>query len=229
IITMVPKSEHSRGVCESILPALGPGKIYIDMSTISPDVSVAISEKVKATGAQFADCPVVKSRPAALKGELGIYAGCDEELFPAIEPVLRYMGSTVLYMGKNGMGLVMKLCHNTLVAQIQNGVNETLALANRFGIDAYRFHEAVVCGGAQNFYLDAQYENLAKEDWTTAFSIENMHKDLGLTLDLAAARGAKLPGAQNAKRVYDLAMERGFASSDFRTTFRVVREENEKA
>ncbi|MCR5041257.1 MAG: NAD(P)-dependent oxidoreductase, partial [Clostridia bacterium] len=152
IITMVPKSEHSRGVCESILPALGPGKIYIDMSTISPDVSVEISEKVKSTGAQFADCPVVKSRPAALKGELGIYAGCDEELFPVIEPVLRYMGTTVIYMGKNGMGLVMKLCHNTLVAQIQNGVNETLALANRFGIDAYRFHEAVVCGGAQNFY-----------------------------------------------------------------------------
>lgn len=81
IITMVPKSEHSRSVYEAVLPALGCTKTCIDMSTIDPVVSVEISETVKAAGARFADAPVVKSRPAAESGTLGIYVGSDEETF----------------------------------------------------------------------------------------------------------------------------------------------------
>ena len=73
VITMVPKSEHLTAVYEEILPVFGPGKIGIDMSTIDPGVSVEISRDVKATGAEFIDAPVVKSKPAAIEGTLGIW------------------------------------------------------------------------------------------------------------------------------------------------------------
>ena len=135
IISMVPKSEHSRSVYTGILPELKEGKICIDMSTIDPSVSVEIAEMVKKTGADFADAPVVKSRPAAEAGKLGIYVGCEEKLFDRILPVLSYMGENVIRMGENGKGLVMKICHNALVSQIQNGVNETSTLAAAAGID----------------------------------------------------------------------------------------------
>ena len=84
LISMVPKSEHSKAVYGEALPAMGPDKICIDMSTIDPSVSMQIAKEIKATGAQFADAPVVKSKPAAIAGELGILVGCDEELFPQI-------------------------------------------------------------------------------------------------------------------------------------------------
>lgn len=222
IITMVPKSEHSRAVYEEILPVLKKGKICIDMSTIDPDVSVEISKLVKNTGADFADAPVVKSRPAAESGTLGIYVGSQEDTFEKIRPILAYMGSNIIRMGKNGMGLVMKICHNTLVAQIQNGVNETLALARKEGISVDDFAAAISYGGGQNFYLDGQAQNIKNENWTTAFSFENMHKDLGICERLSKESGFAMPGMENAKRVYDEGMKKGLGKEDFRATYKVV-------
>ena len=91
-ISMVPRSEHSRAVYTGILPALKAGKTCIDMSTIDPAVSVEISEMVKATGAEFIDAPVVKSKPAAIAGKLGIYVGGSEEAYEKMRPILLYMG-----------------------------------------------------------------------------------------------------------------------------------------
>ena len=106
---------------------------------------------------------------------VGVQSGderCKKELFEKIKPILEYVGCTIIYMGENGKGISAKICHNTLVAQIQNGVNETLCLAQKLGISIDNFADAVAAGGAQNFYMNAQREKLKNEDWTTAFSME---------------------------------------------------------
>ncbi len=223
IISMVPKSEHSVSVYDEVQKVSGKGKICIDMSTIDPSVSVEISRKIKATGAQFADAPVVKSKPAAIAGTLGIYVGCDPELFETIRPILLYMGENVMRMGENGKGLVMKICHNALVSQIQNGVNETSTLAEKNGIDILTFAKAISFGGGQNFYLDSKKDSISRGDFTTAFSVENEHKDIGICLELAKESGLQMPGQENAKRVYDQAMRQGLAKEDFSATVKVVR------
>ena len=225
IISMVPRSEHLQSICNEILPVLDETKIWIDMSTVDPSASVAVYQTVRARGCRFADAPVVKSKPAAISGTLGIYVGCEESLFPEILPILSYMGSNVIRMGENGKGLVMKICHNTLVAQIQNGVNETLVLAGHYGIDPETFATAVSYGGGQNFYLDGQWEKLRDENWTTAFSLENMHKDLWICMRLSEEAGVFMPGMQNAKAVYDKGIAAGIGKEDFRATFKVVKGE----
>lgn len=224
IISMVPKSEHSRSVYQTILPVLNETKTCIDMSTIDPSVSVEISEMVKKTGAAFADAPVVKSKPAAIAGELGIYVGSDEATYEKIRPILLYMGCNVIRMGDNGKGLVMKICHNALVSQIQNGVNETITLAKAHGITIPDYALAISYGGASNWYLDGQAAKLDAEDYTTAFSIENMAKDVNICVNLAKECGVQMPGEENALDVYTLALERGMAKEDFRATIKVVRD-----
>lgn len=225
IISMVPKSEHSKSVYTEILPVLNESKTCIDMSTIDPGVSVEISKMVKETGAQFLDAPVVKSKPAAIAGKLGIYVGGDEEVYEQIKPILSYMGENVIRMGDNGKGLVMKICHNALVAQIQNGVNETSVLAAANGIDIMTFAQAISYGGGQNFYLDSKKEVISKEDYTTAFSVENMSKDINICMELAKECNISMPGAANVKHVYDAAMEAGYGKEDFCATVKVVREQ----
>lgn len=225
IITMVPKSEHSMSVYKEILDRLDSTKTCIDMSTIDPSVSVEISQMVKAKGAQFIDAPVVKSKPAAIAGKLGIYVGGDEKTYEAMRPILLYMGENVIRMGNNGKGLVMKICHNALVSQIQNGVNETSTLAAANGIDIMTFAQAISYGGGQNFYLDSKKEPISNEDYTTAFSIENMSKDVNICMKLAEECKVAMPGEANAKRVYDKAMENGYGKEDFCATVKVVRAE----
>ncbi len=223
IITMVPKSEHVKAVYTELLPYIDESKICIDMSTIDPSVSIEVSKMIKAKGAQFADAPVVKSKPAAIAGELGILVGCDEELFEVIKPILLYMGCNVIRMGKNGKGLVMKICHNTLCAEIQNGVNETLILAKKMGISPEDYHTAISYGGAQCFYLDAQWQNIRDENWATAFSLENEHKDLGICQRLAEQEQVDMPAMNYVKSVYDKGMEAGIGKEDWRATYKIVR------
>ena len=226
IISMVPKSEHSRAVYAGILDVLDSTKTCIDMSTIDPGVSVEIAEMVKRTGAGFMDAPVVKSKPAAIAGKLGIYMGGDEETCEKMRPILLYMGEHVKRMGENGKGLVMKICHNALVSQIQNGVNETLALAARNGISVMDYAEAVSYGGGQNFYLDSKKGPIEEEDYTTAFSVENMAKDVNICLKLAAECGLDMKGEEAAGRVYEKALEQGYGKEDFCATIKVVRGES---
>lgn len=223
IITMVPKSEHSKAVYTELLPFLNESKLCIDMSTIDPDVSVEISKEVHQTGAEFIDAPVVKSKPAAISATLGIYVGGSAEAFERAKPILSYMGNNIIHMGENGKGLVMKICHNTLVAQIQNGVNETIALAQKMGISIDDFATAASYGGAQNFYLDGQAQNLKNENWQTAFSLENMCKDLGICQRLSRSQNFPMPGMENAKAVYDEAIEQGIGKEDFRATYKIVK------
>ncbi len=223
IISMVPKSEHSMSVYKEVLPALNDTKLCIDMSTIDPSVSVEISEMVKKTGAQFVDAPVVKSKPAAIAGKLGIYMGGDEEACAKAEPILAYMGENIIRMGGNGKGLVMKICHNALVSQIQNGVNETLTLADKYGIDVESYTTAISYGGGQNFYLDSKNTPIKNEDYTTAFSVENMYKDVNICMNMAKGCGMNLTGEAAAKAVYDKAMELGYGKEDFCATIKAVR------
>ena len=225
IITMVPKSEHVKAVYTELLPYIDETKICIDMSTIDPAVSIECAKMIKAKGAQFADCPVVKSKPAAIDGTLGILIGADKELVPTIKPILSYMGSNIKYMGENGRGIVMKICSNAMVAAVQNGVNETMALAQKWGLEIDDYAEAVSYGGGKNFYLELQKDNLKAENWTTAFSLENEHKDLGICTRMAEEVGFDMPGLKVCKAVYDKGMELGMGKLDFRSTYKIVKGE----
>ncbi len=224
IFTMVATSAMSEAVYDEMLPVLKEGKICADMATIDPDVSVAISERVKAAGAQFLDAPVVRSRPDAIAGNLGILVGGDREVFETVRPYLLYMGREALYLGKNGSGLIMKICHNALCSQIQNGVNETFSLAAANGIDIGTYAKAVSLGGGQNFYLESKAESLAEDDYTVCFSVRNMAKDVNLSLALAEKSGVDMPAQRRVKEVFDQALDAGYAEEDYSITLKIVQD-----
>lgn len=222
IITMVPRNEHVIAVYEEMMPWLREGMLLIDMSTISPEVSRMLADKVRRRGADMLDAPVVKSRPAAIEGTLGIYVGGEEESFLRAKPYLECMGNHLVHLGKNGNGLIMKLCHNALVAQIQNGVNETLSLALKAGgIEAKMFAEAVSYGGGQNFYLDSKIEAIAQKEFVPAFSVQNMDKDVHLAEGLARSVACNLEGISLVCRRYEDAMKRGYGAEDFSATIQL--------
>ncbi|WP_027128855.1 NAD(P)-dependent oxidoreductase [Fusobacterium perfoetens] len=222
VVSMVPKSEHVISVYEELLPVAKEGQIFIDMSTIDPEVSRELSKKIAEKKASMIDAPVVKSVPAAETGTLGIYVGGCKETYEKVKNILACMGNNIIYLGENGAGLVMKLCHNTLVSQIQNGVNEMITLAQKSGISVEEFMTAVSYGGAQNFYLDTKGKVIAEGNFKTAFSVENMNKDVNLTSTLVKKLGLTLPGVEVAKNVYAQAMELGYGKEDFSATYKVV-------
>ena len=219
IFTMLPTGQDVANIYEELLAKEQPNKIFVDMSTIEPDVSRRLAQKVAASGSVMLDAPVVKSKAAAMEGSLGIYVGGERWAFEKINPILEYMGQKIFYLGDNGAGLAMKICHNMLVGQIQNGVNEMLCLAQKFGIPVSVFAQAAQAGGASNAYLQNKSASIEAGDFATAFSVRNMNKDVHIAQQLAKEQGLVLPGAENVVQVYEKAMEQNLGDLDFSASF----------
>lgn len=224
IITMLPRSEHVKSIYDEILPVVGTGKICVDMSTIDPSVSMEIAEEVKKTGAKFADCPVLKSKYMAAAGKLGIYAGCDEETYEILEPILYYMGENVMRIGENGAGITMKICQNALTHEIQNAVNETLTLANICGIPTELFVKAISIGGAQNYYLESKADALINDDFTCQFPVIYAEKDLSICKRLSESHNFPMPGIDVSLAALNKTMEMGFGMEDNCACIKAVRD-----
>lgn len=224
IISMVPKNEHMLSLYSSIKPYLRRGQIWIDMSTISPSTNQTVAKDLEGSGVEILDCPVVKSQPAAIKGELGIYVGGKEEIYNKVKPILSCMGSNIIYMGNHGAGLQMKILHNGLVGEIQNGVNEILGMAKKLGLDQSQVVAAFGYGGASCFYLDTKAKNIISNTYPTAFSVENMNKDVHFALEIADDINSECPGLRNVVKIYEKAMESGLAKEDFSASYKIVNE-----
>lgn len=223
IISMVPKSEHAVSVYKELVPYLHQGQVCIDMSTIDPEVSISLSKMVAEKKAVMLDAPVVKSKSAAIAGTLGIYVGGNYETYEQVKDILLCMGSNVIHLGKNGSGLYMKIAHNMLVAQIQNSVNEMFVFTEKVGLDINEVPKAISYGGGQNFYLDTKHEAIINQDFKTAFSVENMHKDANIAVNIKNSLELNLPGFEVVRNIYDDAMEAEYCKEDFSATYKVVK------
>lgn len=224
IISMVPKNEHFISLVNTMKPYVKKGTIWIDMSTISPKVSVDMKLVLEKVGVILCDAPVVKSQPAAVKGELGIYFGGEYSVFETVKPILECMGKNIIYMGSNGNGLIMKIIHNGLVGQIQNGVNEMIGIAEKLNLNLDDVVTALGYGGAQCFYLDTKANNIKNHTYPTAFSVENMNKDVHFAKEISDSLGANTPSLDNVVKVYERAMEKGLAKQDFSSSYEIVNE-----
>ena len=226
IITMVPASEQAMQVYNEIIKSMRKNTLCINMSTIDPDTHLEIVKLVEQKQGNILDAPVVKSKAAAIAGKLGIYVGGRKEHFAEALPILSCMGEQIKYMGSHGKGLYMKICHNMLVASIQNGVNEMLVMAKKADLDIEEVIPAISMGGGQNAYLDTKSDAILNEKYDPAFSIQNMHKDIHIAKRIAQNNGLILPALDNSIKIYDQAIKK-YASFDFSITYKVVKENND--
>ena len=226
IISMVPNNDNMLELFNEIKPYFRKGQIWIDMSTISPATNVKVANELEGTGVSLLDCPVVKSQPAAVKGELGIYVGGEKEVYEKIRPILECMGKNIIYMGNHGSGLQMKILHNALVGEIQNGVNEILGLAKKLGLDQKEVVEAFNYGGASCFYLDTKSNNIITNTYPTAFSVSNMNKDIHFAKEMASSVNADCYCLNHVVEIYEKAMDKGLAKEDFSASYKIVNGDN---
>src|SRR6202011_5828677 len=117
--TMVTNTEALKAVVEGpagILAGLGPGKVYIDMSTSSPKFTVTLADRVRERGAAMLDVPVSGSVSTLEEGRLSLMAGGDEADVERVMPILKDIGPTVNYVGDNGKAVLMKIAINLQLA-----------------------------------------------------------------------------------------------------------------
>jgi len=184
--------EGERGV----LAGLRPGQVILEMSTVLPDVSRSLEERVRARGAGIVDAPVSGSVSLAEAGQLTIMVGGHEDDLERARPVLESLSARVIHMGPLGSGAVIKLAVNNVILAINQSISESLVLAERGGIErslAYDVFASSAVGAPFVQYKRAAF--LDPDGTPMAFSVDLAAKDMGLILQLAEQVGADLPQA----------------------------------
>ena len=207
---------------DGLLAGLSHGKVHLDMSTVSPDFSVALSERVRATGAEMLDAPVSGSVPQAETGTLTIMAGGDDQAFVVAEPVLSKLGSKVVHVGGNGKGLVLKLAINISLAAQVVAFSEGLVLAQRAEIDPALAADVMSGSPIGSTMLKARLPlilDLPEQAW---FDVSLLHKDVRLALKTAETLRAQLPSAQTADEVFSAAERLGYAHRDIAAVYEIL-------
>ena len=207
---------------DGILAGLAPGKVYVDMSTISPQASREVADQVRSVGAQMLDAPVSGSIPQAETGTLAIMVGGDETAFRVVQPLLSELGQTVTHVGTNGQGLLLKLAINISLAVQTLAFSEGLVLAERGGIDPRLAAEVMSTSSIGSPMLKARVPLLLDLPERAWFDITMMHKDIRLALGTAEELGTPLPSAAIADQMLTSAGELGYAHRDLASLHQVL-------
>jgi 3-hydroxyisobutyrate dehydrogenase-like beta-hydroxyacid dehydrogenase len=228
VMTSLPNEEIVGSVAEGsdgIIAGLSDGKVWADLSTISPRASRELAERVRADGrgAQMLDTPVSGSVPQVKSGTLAILVGGDADAYTRIEPVLRVLG-TPTRIGENGQGLVMKLAINISLAVQTLAFSEGLLLAVRDGIDPQRAAEVMADTQIGSPMLKLRVPlilDLPEDAW---FDIALMHKDIRLAREAGTEVGTPLPSAEVADEILTKAEQLGYAHRDIAGMYQVLTE-----
>ena len=198
------KSGGGAGVsaADAALAALKPGAIYIDSSTVSPDLARKIAAVCAAKGVKFLDAPVTGGDWGAKKGELVFMVGGEAETLKAAEPVIGVMGKKWFLLGPNGAGQTIKLAMNAILALQVEALAEALALVTAAGFKGEGLVEVMQSSMARSGVLDVKAPNLLKGEYVPSFPLRLMYKDVSLAMDLAKQLGVNLPAAAAAQQTY---------------------------
>jgi 3-hydroxyisobutyrate dehydrogenase len=197
VITIVGDSPDVEEVAlgtNGIIEGARAGLVHIDMTTMSPQVTRRIAERLAEAGVEMLDAPVSGGQQGAIEETLSIMVGGKAETLERCRPVLAAMGRKIVHCGPAGAGQTVKLCNQIAVALTNLGMCEALVFAARSGIDPRVMIEAVSAGAGTSWQLQNLAPRIVERDFRPGFKVAHQRKDLRLALEAAAAMAAPLPG-----------------------------------
>lgn len=220
LIVCVADPAAVQGVLDLILPALRPGQILVQTSTVSREATLAFAEQVRATGADFLECPFTGSKPAAVNRQTVFFAGGDPAVLERARPVLARLSKTIERIGDLGSASSLKLAFNMNIALMMEALCESLAFARAAGIADDLYFRMFAQTLAHSKLVELKQPKLMSGDFAPQFSVKHMAKDMRLALGSAA--GLNLPQTAGLSKLYEQGLAAGLGEEDFISLIRLV-------
>ncbi|HKK97767.1 MAG TPA: NAD(P)-binding domain-containing protein [Marivita sp.] len=192
VITSLPSPAASQAVLDQLLPEIGPGKTWIEMSTTDPEAIKLQVAAVVAKGGHGADCPVSGGCHRAATGNISIFAGCDRATFETILPLLTHLGRRVLHTGDVGSASVLKVMTNYLATAHLATLCEAMTTMAAHGIDLATTYEAIKASSGTSFVHETESQLILSGSRDVDFTLDLVLKDVGLFQALADAKAIPL-------------------------------------
>jgi 3-hydroxyisobutyrate dehydrogenase len=207
---------------DGVLAGLGPGKVYVDMSTVSPSASRQLAGRVAERGAAMLDAPVSGSVVTLEEGRLSIMVGGDREVVDRVLPVLRDIGPTVTHVGPAGQAVLMKIATNLSLAVQMVAFSEGVLLAEKAGIPRETAVEVLLHSVIASPMVRYRGPFVLKQPEEAWFDVDMMQKDLLLALEAGRELDVALPTTAVSNQLMTAARAMGLRERDFATVFTVL-------
>lgn len=232
LITSLPSPEIVEAVVaghEGIRDGARPGTTVIEMSTSPPALERQLAAALAESSIEFLDAPVSGGPIGARAGTLAIMVGGKREIFELHRPLLENLGALVVHAGDVGSGQVLKLCNNLIVAAEMVAICEGSAILEREGLDPKLAFEVLTSSTSDSRVMrvrfplaDASEDHPSSRSFEPMFTLDLLHKDLELGLELATEAGVKASVAMEALRAYSRARAAGLGGLDYSAVYRAI-------
>lgn len=192
VITCLPSPAASAAVMDQMLPHVGPGKIWMEMSTTDADEVRRLGGEVIARGGAAVDCPVSGGCHRADTGNISIFAGCERPTFERLLPLLTIMGRRVLHTGALGSASILKVLTNYLATANLVSCAEALTVAKGAGMDLATAYEAMRISSGNSFVHETESQVILNGSRDISFTMDLVAKDIGLFQQVADQAGVPL-------------------------------------
>src|SRR5207244_336939 len=225
IITMVPDTPNVEAALfgnDGVAEGLSPGKIVIDMSSISPIATKDFAKRINERGCDYLDAPVSGGEVGAKAASLTIMVGGPQKAFAKVKPLFDLIGKNITLVGGNGDGQTTKVANQIIVALTIEAVGEALLFASRAGADPAKVRQALMGGFASSRILELHGQRMIKRNFDPGFRIELHQKDLNLALQGARSLSLSLPNTAATQELFNAAAALGGKGWDHSGLVRVL-------
>lgn len=209
VITMLPNGAILRAVADEVIPAMAPGAVLCDCSTVDVDSARAVADQAGAAGLGALDAPVSGGIGGAAAGTLTFMVGGTDAAFAKVAPLFEIMGQKAVHCGASGAGQAAKICNNMILGVTMIATCEAFALADKLGLDRQKMFDVVSTSSGYSWSMNAYCpapgvgpQSPADNGYKPGFAAELMLKDLRLSQQAAESADADTPMGQLAAALY---------------------------
>ena len=222
---MVSDPKAAKDLCfgkNGVLEGISEGKSYIDISTVDADTSSEICNAVTAKGGRFLEAPVSGSKKPAEDGTLVFLCAGDQSLYEDAADALNVMGKKSFYFPTMGQGAQMKLVINMIMGTMMTAFAEGLNLGDKIGLEKTDILDVIAQGAITSPMFQLKGPLMVKENFSPAFPLKHMQKDMRLALLLGDAHGQPLYTSAAANNAYIKARQDDCGDEDFSAVIKTV-------
>jgi 3-hydroxyisobutyrate dehydrogenase len=230
VVTMLPAGKHVLAVWADILPAVKPGTLLIDSSTIDVESARKAHALAAERGCLTLDAPVSGGTGGAKAATLTFMVGGTEDAFAKGEPILAKMGRRIVHCGGAGNGQAAKICNNMILGISMIGVSEAFVLGEKLGLSHQALFDVASTSSGQCWSLTTYCPvpgpvptSPANNEYKPGFASALMLKDLKLAQEAAQAAGASTPLGAAAAQLFGLHNAWGEGGTDFSGIIHLLR------
>lgn len=209
-----------QSVLDAIQPALGPGKVVVQSSTIDGESSERFLRQVVQTGARYLEAPFTGSKPAAEQKKTVFFLGGDEALAKELEPLLSLVSETRFFIGTHRQATAIKLAMNLNIAVQMQGLSEALSFARNAGVSDDTFFTVIKKNVSNSGLVALKEPKLRENDFSPQFSVKHMLKDMRLATRMLGCE--EMPMLDTVRGCLHAASQAGYADEDFSALMRLL-------